>query len=289
MDHFPKSAIWCIPPRCALQTCLLCQDYIPNTEAQPRELRDWHADSKLSFLANRDPRYSDLGYWLNKADCPIVLFMLLEQVWFALEPCHSAANLSRDKGTRSVFKRMILLWAQSPSSVVAGSRLNGLIFNEEMAMFLHFLVRLLQLTANNCLYACMYVYLCIYRVDIVVVSCWDIEFENTLYNLGMYGWHDFASLCLIQIKVVTRLKIQLAKFTKYDVRWLWPLNKRIFWQRNTLTLLLGGGGIWWKFEKYSILNVTPVLSCSGNQWNSVQRFWKRRYKTKAINRIISSC
>ena len=45
-----------------------------------------------------------------------------------------------------------------------------------------------------------------------------VEILNLKYNLGMYCWHDFASRCLIQIKVVTILQIQLTKRTTYDVR-----------------------------------------------------------------------
>ncbi len=66
------------------------------------------------------------------------------------------------------------------------------------------------------------------------------------YNLGIYCSHDIALSCFIQMKVVTRLKIQHTKCTKYDVRGLWTLGKQIFWQRNTVTLLLERG-IWWKF------------------------------------------
>ncbi len=69
------------------------------------------------------------------------------------------------------------------------------------------------------------------------------------YDLGIYCWHDFALSCLSQMKVFTRLKIQRKKCTKYDVRWLRTLGKKIFWQRNTATLLRGGGGNLMKIRK----------------------------------------
>ncbi len=60
------------------------------------------------------------------------------------------------------------------------------------------------------------------------IHCFLLRYWIWKYNLGFSCCHVFVLSCFIQMTVVTKLKIQHRKWTRYDVRWLWTLGKKYF-------------------------------------------------------------